>query len=88
MIDAEGYLHIVDRLKDVIIVGSSNVYPGDVEAVLVGCADIAEAAVVGRPDDELGEVPVACVVSAPARSLTSAQVIAGRHPPRARRRAA
>ena len=60
--DAEGMLSIVDRLKEVIIVGSCNVYPADVESVLADCPEIAEAAVVGRPDDELGEVPVAFVV--------------------------
>ena len=55
-------LTIVDRIKEVIIVGSCNVYPADVEAVLASCPEIAESAVVGRPDDELGEVPVAFVV--------------------------
>jgi len=60
-LDAEGMLSIVDRIKDVIIVGSCNVYPADVESVLASCPQIAEAAVVGRPDDELGEVPVAFV---------------------------
>jgi fatty-acyl-CoA synthase len=74
--DDEGYLHIVDRLKDIIIVGSSNVYPSDLEAVLGNCADIRDAAVVGRPDDELGEVPVACVVAAPDASLTREAVLA------------
>ena len=75
-LDEDGYLHIVDRLKDIIIVGSSNVYPSDLEAVLSGCPDILEAAVVGRPDDKLGEVPVACVVAKPGRPLTAEQVMA------------
>ncbi len=60
--DDEGMLSIVDRIKEVIIVGSCNVYPADVVAVLESCPGIAEAAVIGRPDDELGEVPVAFVV--------------------------
>ena len=76
LIDEEGCLHIVDRIKDIIIVGSSNVYPNDLEAVLADCGDIREAAVVGRPDDELGEVPVACVVPAEGCSLSSERVIA------------
>jgi fatty-acyl-CoA synthase len=76
LFDEEGYLHIVDRIKDIIIVGSSNVYPSDLETVLGDCADIREAAVVGRRDDRLGEVPVACVVLVPGRSLTREQVIA------------
>jgi acyl-CoA synthetase (AMP-forming)/AMP-acid ligase II len=75
LIDEDGYLHIVDRLKDIIIVGASNVYPSDLETVLDDCAEIREAAVVGRPDDELGEVPVACVVPTPGRTLTTEQVI-------------
>jgi fatty-acyl-CoA synthase len=74
--DGQGYLHIVDRIKDIIIVGSSNVYPSDLETVLGDCADIREAAVVGRRDGRLGEVPVACVVPVPGRSLTREQVIA------------
>jgi fatty-acyl-CoA synthase len=76
LLDDEGYLHIVGRIKDIIIVGGSNVHPTDLEAVLDGCADIREAAVVGRPDSELGEVPVACVVPAPDCTLTSERVIA------------
>jgi fatty-acyl-CoA synthase len=75
LIDEHGYLHIVGRLKDIIIVGSSNVHPSDLEAVLDGCPDIEEAAVVGRPDDHLGEVPVACVVPVPGRLLTPEHVI-------------
>jgi fatty-acyl-CoA synthase len=74
-IDEDGYLTVVGRLKDIIIVGSSNVHPSDLEAVLESCAEIQEAAVVGTPDDELGEVPVACVVRAPGRTLTREQVI-------------
>jgi fatty-acyl-CoA synthase len=76
LFDEQGYLHIVDRIKDIIIVGSSNVYPSDLETVLGDCADIREAAVVGRRDGALGEVPVACVVPVPGRSLTRDQVIA------------
>lgn len=76
LFDQQGYLHIVGRIKDIIIVGSSNVYPGDLETVLDECADIRESAVVGRRDDTLGEVPVACVVPVAGRSLTTEQVIA------------
>jgi fatty-acyl-CoA synthase len=61
-LDAEGVLTIVGRIKEVIIVGSCNVHPADVETVLADCPEIAESAVIGRPDDELGEVPVAFVV--------------------------
>jgi fatty-acyl-CoA synthase len=61
-LDDEGMLRIVDRLKHVIIVGSCNVYPADIEGVLADCPQVKEAAVIGRCDDELGEVPVAFVV--------------------------
>jgi fatty-acyl-CoA synthase len=71
-LDAEGMLSIVDRLKDIIIVGSCNVYPADVESVLASSPQIAEAAVVGRSDDELGEVPVAFVVLQESDGTTSA----------------
>ena len=60
-LDDDGVLRIVGRTKNIIIVGSCNVFPADVEAVLVDCPQITEAAVIGRPDDELGEVVVAFV---------------------------
>jgi fatty-acyl-CoA synthase len=72
--DDEGMLSIVDRIKEVIIVGSCNVYPADVESVLASCREIEEAAVVGRPDDELGEVPVAFVVLKQPGSLSAGDV--------------
>src|SRR5581483_9671508 len=74
-VDGDGYLHVHGRIKDVIIVGSSNVHPADVEAVLAACADVVEAAVVGAAHDELGEVPVACVVPVAGSGLTEADVM-------------
>jgi fatty-acyl-CoA synthase len=73
-IDDEGMLSIVDRIKDVIIVGSCNVYPADIESVLADCPQIAEAAVIGRPDDELGEVAVAFVVLKEDGALSADEV--------------
>jgi fatty-acyl-CoA synthase len=75
VIDEEGYLHVMDRIKEIIIVGVSNVYPADLEAILEESPDIAAAAVVGAPDEELGEVPVAFVVPAAGRSVTPEQVL-------------
>ena len=60
--DTDGRLRIVDRLKDLILVGGFNVHPAEVEHVLVEHPTIREAAVVGVRDDRLGEVPVAYVV--------------------------
>jgi acyl-CoA synthetase (AMP-forming)/AMP-acid ligase II len=74
-IDEEGFLHVADRIKEIIVVGVSNVSPADLEAVLAESPDIEAAAVVGRPDHELGEVPVAFVVPAPGRVLSREQVL-------------
>jgi acyl-CoA synthetase (AMP-forming)/AMP-acid ligase II len=60
-VDDEGYFHIVDRKKNIVIVGSSNVYPANLEKILHEHESIAEAAVVGVPDPETGEALVACV---------------------------
>jgi long-chain acyl-CoA synthetase len=60
--DAEGYLHLKDRSKDLIISGGSNVYPREVEEVLLTHEKVREVSVIGRPDREWGEVVVAYVV--------------------------
>ena len=60
--DDDGYFYVDDRIKDIVIVGASNVYPADGERILAECDAIKEAAIVGRPDPELGESLVACVV--------------------------
>ncbi|MDR7301613.1 acyl-CoA synthetase [Haloactinomyces albus] len=62
---ADGYLHLTDRAKDVIITGGSNVYPREVEEVLLGHPAVREAAVVGIPDPEWGESVRAFVVTTP-----------------------
>jgi fatty-acyl-CoA synthase len=75
-IDEEGFLTIDGRLKDMIISGGENVSPAEVEAVLLDCPDIAEAAVVGRPDPRWGEVVVAVVAPAPGVRLERERVLA------------
>ncbi len=57
--DADGYVWVVDRKKDMIISGGENIYCAEVENVLAGHPDIAEVAVIGRADDKWGEVPIA-----------------------------
>ena len=74
--DAGGNFYVDDRIKDVIISGSENIYPAELERVLDACQDIAEAAVVGRPDTRWGEVPVAVVVPRPGAELSAAAVLA------------
>lgn len=68
-IDEAGLLRVVDRRDDLLISGGENVYPAEIEAVLVAHAAVAEAAVVGAPDDRWGAVPVAFVVPAPGVRL-------------------
>lgn len=60
--DARGYLTLRDRSKDVVISGGSNIYPREVEEVLIEHPDVLEACVVGAPDEEWGEVVVAFIV--------------------------
>lgn len=72
--DEGGWWYIDDRSKDVIISGGENIYPAELEAILAECPDIAEAAVVGRPDDHWGEVAVAVVVAKPTAEIDEAAV--------------
>ena len=74
--DAQGFLKIVDRKKDMIIVSGFNVYPNEIEAVVTGCPGVAECACVGAPDEKSGEAVKLFVVKAPASALTAADVIA------------
>jgi len=69
-LDEDGFLTLKDRSKDLIISGGSNVYPREVEEVLLNCPGVSEAAVVGAPDPEWGEVVVAFVVPETDSPLT------------------
>jgi long-chain acyl-CoA synthetase len=62
-LDADGYLTLKDRSKDLIISGGSNIYPREVEEALLLHPDVAEAAVIGRPHEDWGEEVVACIVA-------------------------
>jgi long-chain acyl-CoA synthetase len=73
-VDADGYLYLVDRKKELIIRGGYNVYPREVEEVLYAHPDVLEAAVVGVPHDVLGEEVLAAVVPRPA-AAPSAEAI-------------
>jgi long-chain acyl-CoA synthetase len=67
LIDPDGYLYIVDRLKDMIITGGENVYPREVEEVLFTREEVQECAVIGLPDQEWGERVVAFVIPKPGK---------------------
>lgn len=69
--DQDGYLFIVDRTKDMIVSGGENIAGSEVERVLYEHEAVLEAAVVGRPDDRWGEVPVAFVVLRPEATATA-----------------
>jgi long-chain acyl-CoA synthetase len=70
-LDSEGFLTLKDRSKDMIISGGSNIYPREVEDVLLRHGAVIEAAVVGRAHPEWGEEVVAVVVHDPARAVTA-----------------
>ncbi len=74
VLDGEGRLEIVGRAKDVIITGGLNVYPKEVEQVLDGLPGVAESAVVGVADDDLGEAVAAAVVSDPGAALDGGEL--------------
>ncbi len=75
-LDDEGWLYVVDRIKDLIIRGGFNVYPRDVEDVMLAHPDVAAAAVVGKPDPVLGEEVVAFVQLQPGATVTPAELVA------------
>ena len=74
--DEEGFLRIVDRKKDMIIVSGFNVYPNEVEAVATALPGISECACIGTPDQKTGEAVVLFVVKLPGAELTESDVIA------------
>ena len=73
--DPDGYLYVVDRKKDLILRGGFNVFPRDVEEVLVGHPDVLQAGVIGRPDPRVGEEVVAFVALRPGATATAAELV-------------
>ena len=74
-LDGDGYLYIHDRIKDMIISGGENIYPAEVESAICDHPDVAEAAVIGIPDDKWGEAVKAVVVMKPGKQATSSDII-------------
>jgi long-chain acyl-CoA synthetase len=69
LFDSDGYLYIVDRLKDLIITGGENVYPREIEEILYSMPEVEECAVIGLPDKEWGERVTAFIVPKPGHSI-------------------
>ncbi|MCU0465316.1 MAG: long-chain fatty acid--CoA ligase [Anaerolineae bacterium] len=76
MVDDEGCIYIVDRYKDMYISGGENVYPAEVEQVLYQIDGVAEAAVIGVPDEKWGESGMAVLVAKPGHTVEAAEVLA------------
>ena len=76
VMDAEGNVRITDRLKDMYVVGGFNAYPAEVEQVIARHEGVAECAVVGVPDERLGEVGVAFIVARPGADIDPDEVVA------------
>jgi malonyl-CoA/methylmalonyl-CoA synthetase len=75
-IDADGYITIVGRSKDLIISGGYNVYPAEIEGFINELPGVAESAVVGVPHPDFGEVGVAVVIAKPGATLDGLQIVA------------
>jgi len=73
--DADGYVYILDRVKDMIVTGGENVYSGEVEAVIYEHPAVREAAVFGIPDPQWGELVMACIVLKPGKALSADELI-------------
>ncbi len=76
-IDAQGYITIVGRSKDLIISGGYNVYPAEIEGYINDMSGVAESALVGVPHADFGEVGVAVVIAKPGMTLQADQIVAG-----------
>ena len=76
VLDADGLLHITDRLKDMFIVGGFNAYPAEIEQILSGHPAVAQVAVVGVPDERMGEVGAAFVLPRNGFQLSAEEIVA------------
>jgi acyl-CoA synthetase (AMP-forming)/AMP-acid ligase II len=76
VMDDRGYLRITDRVKDMFIVGGFNCYPAEIENLMLRNRALAQVAVIGAPDERLGQVPVAYVVLAPGAATSADAIVA------------
>src|SRR5438034_8707045 len=74
--DADGYVYIHDRVKDMIVSGGENIYPAEIENALMSHPAVADVAVIGVPSERWGETVKAIVVDAPGAAATDEELIA------------
>ena len=74
--DKDGFIWLVDRAKDVIITGGENIFPVEIESFVMGHPKVQDAAVIGYPDERLGEIALAVVKVKPSQTLTEAEFMA------------
>jgi len=75
-LDADGFLFITDRTKDMIVAGGVNIYPAEIEKALVEHPDVEDCAVIGIPEDDFGEQPLAFVVTRAGRTVSAEDLLA------------
>jgi fatty-acyl-CoA synthase len=73
--DEEGYFYVVDRAKDMFRSGGENIYPAEIEKVLISHPKISQAAIIGVPDAKWGEVGMAFIVPTPNESITETEIL-------------
>src|SRR5436309_14565115 len=76
VMDERGYVKVTDRLKDMFIVGGFNAYPAEIENTLLRHDAVAQVAVIGAPDERLGEIGVAFVVARPDTEIDPDELVA------------
>ena len=73
--DADGYLYLSDRLTDMILSGAANIYPAEIEAAIDALEGVRSSAVIGLPDEDMGNV-VHAIVDVPGENITEEQLLA------------
>ena len=74
-LDEDAYLFLVDRVKNMIIIGGVNVFPKDIEEVIIQHPAVAEVSVFGVPDKKWGETPIAAIIFHPAQNISQNELI-------------